>query len=156
MRTCFGDSLGRHEARPPLATALRWCDNRAIIGASPSSSRRPAMSMRKHLLAFICLISGGVLSAQPDRKSPSSQSLTDSIGVPLPAGAIARLGGTRFRRGGGGAMAISPDSSTLVTTAESGNIRFWDIATGKLLHEVREDKRRFTSALYSPDGNWFV
>src|SRR5207253_10872596 len=40
--------------------------------------------------------------------------------------------------------------------AERGSIRFWDIATGKLLHELREDKRSFTSALYSPDGKWIV
>jgi WD40 repeat protein len=118
-----------------------------------------AMATRKFLVALIgSLTVAGVLSGQPGAQSPLSQTRTDSAGDPLPPGPIARLGVTRFRHGGwNGGMTISPDSKTLVTTSETGNIRIWDIATGKLVHELRaDDKRRFQSALYSPDGKWFV
>jgi WD40 repeat protein len=115
------------------------------------------MPMRNSVSLVVCwVIAAGAASTQPDAKPASSPS-TDSAGDPLPAGAVARLGVTRFRHGGGnGGLAISPDSKTLVTTGEGGNIRFWDIASGKLLHEVKEEKRRFEGPLYSPDGKWLV
>ena len=53
-------------------------------------------------------------------------------------------------------MTISPDSKTLVTAGEGGGIRFWDIASGKLLHEVKETERNFQSPLYSPDGTRLI
>jgi WD40 repeat protein len=117
------------------------------------------MVMRGFLLAVVgSLTVVSAFSSQPGAQSPSSQARTDSAGDPLPPGPIARLGVTRFRHGGwNGGMTISPDSKTLVTTSDTGNIRLWDIATGKLVHELRADnKRRFQGALYSPDGKWFV
>jgi WD40 repeat protein len=102
------------------------------------------------------VIAAGAASTQPGAKPALSPS-TDSAGDPLPAGAVARLGVTRFRHGGwNSGMAISPDSKTLVTTGEGGDIRFWDIASGKLLHQVKEAKRQFQGPLYSPDGKWLV
>jgi WD40 repeat protein len=117
------------------------------------------MAMRRFFLALVgALTTAGAVSSQPGAQIPSAQPRTDIAGDPLPSGALARLGVTRFRHGGWNAgMTISPDSKTLVTTSETGNVRFWEIATGKLLHELREDdKRRFQSALYSPDGRWLV
>jgi WD40 repeat protein len=115
------------------------------------------MPMRNSVSLVVCwVIAAGAASTQPDAKPASSPS-TDSAGDPLPAGAVARLGVTRFRHGGwNGGMAISPDSKTLVTTGEGGDIRFWDIASGKLLHDVKEAKRHFQGPLYSPDGKWLV
>src|SRR5262245_59202779 len=108
------------------------------------------------LLVVFWAAAAGTATTQPDTK-PAPAPATDSAGDPLPAGAVARLGVTRFRHSAwNGGMAISPDSKTLATTGESGNIRFWDIASGKRLHEIKEAKRRFQDPLYSPDGKWLV
>lgn len=64
---------------------------------------------------------------------------TDRHGDPLPAGAISRLGTTRFRPGsndfGLAPGAISPDSA-LLATGERGMARLWDLKTGKELHAI--------------------
>lgn len=118
------------------------------------------MSMRNLIRAGACwlILTSAVFPQAASRPPVKSSGLTDSAGDPLPAGAVARLGVTRFRHGGANAgMAIHPDSATLVTTAESGgDVRFWEIATGKLLHRIRDDKQRFPAVAYSPDGKWFV
>src|SRR5260221_12266317 len=110
---------------------------RSDIRARESPFEAAPMAMCRILSVFVgWLIAAGVFSAQADAQPPLSRTQTDSAGDPLPAGAIARLGVTRFRHGGWNAgMTISPDSTTVVSTSETGNVRFWDIATGKLLHE---------------------
>src|SRR5262245_46080698 len=94
-------------------------------------SRRPAMSTRALICTGACrlILTSAVI---PQAGPPAALSgLVDVAGDPLPAGAVARLGVTRFRHGGWDAgMSIHPDGNTLVTTAESGaDVRFWEIAT---------------------------
>ena len=68
-------------------------------------------------------------------------------GHPLPRGAIARLGTTRFRHGGMPSHALfTPDGRMLITTGREA--RVWDVATGRLL-------RSFDAVwemVLSPDG----
>jgi RNA polymerase sigma factor (sigma-70 family) len=76
----------------------------------------------------------------------------DRLGDPLPPGAVARMGSSRFRHNTHmatlGAI-VSPDSKTLVTTSESG-VRAWSLTTGKLLYQIR-DEFDF-HPVFSPDG----
>jgi WD40 repeat protein/beta-lactamase regulating signal transducer with metallopeptidase domain len=63
----------------------------------------------------------------------------DAHGDLLPAGAVARLGTTRWRSGANiNYVAFGPDDKTLITAGQDGTVRLWDIATGK---EVRRFAR---------------
>ena len=65
---------------------------------------------------------------------------TDLAGDPLPPGAVARIGHTRYRlRGWHQQVFFSPDAKTVIAKGEQGVIRFFDADTGKdLATEVRE------------------
>jgi WD40 repeat protein len=53
------------------------------------------------------------------------------------------------------ALAFSPDSGTLYSWSGS-KIRFWDVATGKQLRELRDVGLPLYTGGFSPDGNWFA
>src|SRR5262249_20385976 len=81
----------------------------------------------------------------------------DADGDPLPAGALARMGTTRLRPGGGGGIfAISPDGKLLVT-GEQFTLRFWDLATGKHV-QVMPLPRGFTVRIirFSANGQYLA
>src|SRR4051812_9256184 len=88
------------------------------------------------LAATACLSTvgaGSLRSAPADqdqaRTGPKSQPAVDSRGDALPAGALARLGTTRLRHGGDVTfIAFGRDGKTLVTAAQDGTIRVWDLA----------------------------
>jgi WD40 repeat protein len=94
----------------------------------------------------------------PQDSTSGREVRTDIAGDPLPPGAVARLGVTRFRHTGWHTgMAVSADSKRIVTTSENGrSVRFWELATGKLLHEIREANVRHPTIAFSPNGKWFV
>jgi WD40 repeat protein len=48
--------------------------------------------------------------------------------------------------------AFSPDSRRLLTAAEDGIVRVWDVATGSRLHDLVGHGSRVLCAVYSPDG----
>jgi WD40 repeat protein len=76
----------------------------------------------------------------------------DRLGDPLPPGAVARMGSSRFRHLTHMAylgVVVSPDSKTLVTTSEYG-VRAWSLTTGKPLYHIR-DEFDF-HPVFSPDG----
>jgi RNA polymerase sigma factor (sigma-70 family) len=68
--------------------------------------------------------------SEPAKSEKGERRRTDREGVPLPPGALARLGTTRLRP-----MASTlafRDDRTFVTCGESRILRFWDVATGVL------------------------
>ncbi len=118
-------------------------------------------------LAVAVLAGGaGLLLKQPAPKeaapaaAPNLQSQgpgpTDRHGDPLPAGAVTRLGTTRFRHGDVGAqgLAFLPDGRTLIgaTTNSGHSIWFWEASTGRLRREIRTDPLSVRGFTLAPDG----
>jgi RNA polymerase sigma factor (sigma-70 family) len=80
----------------------------------------------------------------------------DRLGDPLPPGAVARMGSSRFRHlthMAGLNVVVSPDSKTLLTSSEYG-ARAWSLASGKLLYDIRDV--RYRQPAFSPDGKWLA
>jgi RNA polymerase sigma factor (sigma-70 family) len=90
---------------------------------------------------------------QLDETLPPRQ---DRLGDPLPPGAVARMGSSRFRHLTHMAslgLVVSPDGKTLLTTNEYG-IRAWSLDTGslgagKLLYQIRAE---YHYPAFSQDG----
>jgi len=83
---------------------------------------------------------------------PAAPARRDALGDPLPEGALARLGSTRFRHGGTvWHLAFSPDGKTVASSSNGQAVRIWDVKTGR---KVRESERRYGGGAlaYSPDG----
>jgi RNA polymerase sigma factor (sigma-70 family) len=98
------------------------------------------------------------VSPQPIVAAKAPQEGIDSHGDPLPAGALLRIGTTRFRDGGGTNQAIlSPDGKVLATASMSG-ITLFDLATGRRLLWIADSgvPTGFSSIgsrfAFSPDG----
>jgi WD40 repeat protein len=62
---------------------------------------------------------------------------TDLYGDPLPPGAVARLGTIRLRHADGRAVTFSEDGKRLISCGIGGEVRVWDVATGKLVRRTR-------------------
>jgi WD40 repeat protein len=84
---------------------------------------------------------------------------TDLYGDPLPAGAIARMGSTRFHLAGGVlATAFDPDGKNVMVVGRRDDgvaVRFWDVTTGKETARFTAAQRtwvNFHGAMLSPDG----
>jgi RNA polymerase sigma factor (sigma-70 family) len=116
-------------------------------------------------LFAICLFgaAGGLLAARqahhdeplaekPAHSEGEKPALTDDAESPLPPGALARLGTSRFRHAHiVSGSAFSPDGKSVATGSHLGTIRIWEAATGKLLREFKA-QTGVASLAYSPDG----
>ena len=79
---------------------------------------------------------------------------TDLLGDPLPDGALARLGSTRFLHENGVThVSYSPDGRTLASF--DGALHLWDPATGRLRQHVETGVGHGNGSVqfaYAPDG----
>jgi RNA polymerase sigma factor (sigma-70 family) len=76
----------------------------------------------------------------------------DLLGDPLPEGALARMGTTRWRAPGEvTALALAPDGKT-AAVAGRGDLRLYDVTTGKPLWTIDNLGFSAGSAAFSPDG----
>jgi WD40 repeat protein len=92
-------------------------------------------------------------SAEPPQGDEILPPRLDRLGDPLPPGAVARMGSSRFRHLTHMAslgLVVSPDGKTLLTTNED-SIRAWSMGTGKLLYQIRAEYGHDYPA-FSPDG----
>jgi WD40 repeat protein len=96
-----------------------------------------------------------LLLAVAARAEPPARA--DAQGDPLPAGALARLGTTRFRSGNFiQSVAVAPDGKTLAV-ADNQGARILDLATGKELRALKTTGYTgFTHVSFSPDGKVFA
>jgi RNA polymerase sigma factor (sigma-70 family) len=92
--------------------------------------------------------------AAPGAAHGNSPVRFDRSDDPLPAGALVRLGTTRFRcRGAVGCLAFSPDSKLLAGGSRTGNLLLlWDAATGKEMRRFEGHQGWVWGVAFSPDG----
>lgn len=92
--------------------------------------------------------------AATEPNQPSAKPM-DRNGDPLPDGAIARLGSTRFLTGQTFHMRFSPDGKRLMTSGIE-NVHFiWDAESGRQLAKVRAHESVHVT-VFSPDGKNIV
>ncbi|MFL5343087.1 MAG: WD40 repeat domain-containing protein, partial [Gemmataceae bacterium] len=97
--------------------------------------------------------------AEPAPGNPES-ARKDLYGDPLPEGALLRMGSVRLRHHTA-AIAFSSDGKTLISAGGIGDIRFWDVATGRELNRVelqgpRDLQASLRGGQITPDGKRFA
>jgi len=79
---------------------------------------------------------------------------------PLPRGATARLGTTRFRPGrtidGVEGVSFLPDNKTLALTTFEGWLEHWDAESGRFLREMKIAEPYSSKASHTPDGRFIA
>lgn len=76
----------------------------------------------------------------------------DVFGDALPDGAIGRMGSVRLRHTGLHDFAFLGDGKTVVTDGNDGQLRFWDVDTGRQIRSIILPKNPGGSSLLSRDG----
>jgi len=79
-----------------------------------------------------------------------AQAADDSLGDPLPEGAIQRLGTLRLRYSGIGDLSYLPDGRALVATGR--NLEVWDMSAGEKLETLSVGKSSIRRIQMSRDG----
>jgi RNA polymerase sigma factor (sigma-70 family) len=84
--------------------------------------------------------------ADEDRAEAAAES-------PLPAGALTRLGTSRFRHAYiVPCIAFAPDGKVLASGSFRGTVRFWEVGTGKEQRVLTAHNGGVVSMVFSPDG----
>jgi RNA polymerase sigma factor (sigma-70 family) len=86
---------------------------------------------------------------------PNEQARRDLFGDPLPAGAVARIGTTRFLQGYGSVLfplEYTADGKQLISIEAGKAVVFRDAATGKELQRIAAEGQCFFTFALSPDG----
>jgi WD40 repeat protein len=115
----------------------------------------------KSVAALVLFLSLGIWACFYPREATGQdgkvKGCVDSVGDPLPEGAITRLGSVRlFHPGGVMAVAFAPDGKTLVSGGRDTKVHLWDPLTGKELGRL-EGKGGWVGAVaFAPDGKTLV
>jgi RNA polymerase sigma factor (sigma-70 family) len=130
-----------------------------VLGLVPAGIR--GMALGKITLVSLAVVAAGTIStaagllwptgSQPrspyhdspprivhqDVTAAPTATRTDDHGDPLPQGAVARLGTTRFRHEGeAGSVVFSPDGKILAAQSREGSVFLWEARTGRLLRRI--------------------
>jgi WD40 repeat protein len=113
---------------------------------------------RARLLAVLLLSLTGIPAAvgAPIEGRPAA----DLHGDPLPPGAVARLGSIQLRHAAA-QLVFSADGKTLISAGLDGEVRFWDLTTGRLrrrqrLEQEAQPRGRSGAVALAPDGDTVV
>ncbi|MGH7173034.1 MAG: WD40 repeat domain-containing protein [Gemmataceae bacterium] len=109
---------------------------------------------RRFLMLGLLLVSSFAAWLAPSRgEGPPTPARCDALGDPLPEGAFARLGSTRFRHSDKvWCLAFSPDGKTVASGGLDEVVRFWDVKTGRQLRLSSRYSGAVAGLAYSPDG----
>jgi RNA polymerase sigma factor (sigma-70 family) len=109
-------------------------------------------------LLLVGFVAVGMFAAGPAVPTKSIARVGPSVAKnDLPEGAVARLGTMKFRHAGADQFAVRADGKTVVTGGHADTFRTWDLATGKLLAEVKRPKASEREQhLLLPDGKTFA
>lgn len=98
-----------------------------------------------------CLLSASVLMLASDRSVRPDEPVAQS--KVLPAGAVSRLGTSRFLNFGRVfSVAFSPNGKVLAAGAWDGTVHVWEVASGKEIHKFHETNGPIRALAFSPDG----
>jgi WD40 repeat protein len=82
--------------------------------------------------------------------APPDRARTDCYGDPLPPGAVARIGTVRWRHVNADYVAwVGKDR---LASVARGEMRLWDVKTGRLARPVKTGQEKVLSSALSPDG----
>jgi RNA polymerase sigma factor (sigma-70 family) len=94
-----------------------------------------------------------MVPAESGQGNESVRPATDRFGDPLPPGALARLGTLRLRhKEGCTCVTFTLDGRQLITAADDGSVRFWDLDGGREMLTLRAAEHRVSGLALSPDG----
>jgi WD40 repeat protein len=129
----------------PLATAAHgWYHRRVEFIAQPPPQRQ--VCMRPFAAACLALALTLPSPADPDAR-------TDAQGDPLPQGALARLGTSRFRAAPENPTAcLSPDGKLVAVPGPGKMVRLLDAADGAEVRSFEIDPAVPADMAFSPDG----
>ena len=157
--------LQRASIKAGAACSALKLANSTLTGVSASSLKFIAGVILTAALtsAGICLMGQNVISARdPERERNAttaaieqekpSTTTVDLLGDPLPEGAVARLGATRFRLWYAAKIAYSPDGKILFAGNQQG-VTLFDSTTGLILRQLGKELDTICwSTGVSPDG----
>lgn len=91
--------------------------------------------------------------AQAQKPQANEQPTTDFYGDPLPPGAVARLGTSRWRPGNTVTrLAFSPDNKLVASGGWNDHFVLWDAATGKVIQRYAPRHARLQAFAFQPNG----
>jgi WD40 repeat protein len=137
-------SLARGEPDRPLTREARATLERLARPQQPARAVRPRPAPP-----------GTASGSLAGPLAPEGPARRDLRGDPLPAGALARLGSTRWQAGDYvRKLAYAPDGKTLVSAGRE--IRVWDAATGRERLHFGHDNNGMATFVITPDSRWIV
>jgi WD40 repeat protein len=101
-------------------------------------------------LGVLSILATAAAGAGPERH-------IDGSGDPLPAGAVARLGSSRFRQlSPATCVAFSPDNKFLAVGSADGVVRLWNVTTGLEARKCKGHTGGVTAVRFTPNGRFIV
>ena len=147
-----------------LSAAVRTLAARAIPSVVSAKVRALAAAS---VVLLACAVGFGVTLTEEKKPSdppptktaqPPAPEAKEADGVPLPAGAVARLGSPHLRHGGWVYdIRFSADGKRIASVGSDNTVRVWDAATGKQQFVVRRMDGGFNRvAFFAPDGKMIL
>jgi WD40 repeat protein len=121
----------------------------------------------RHVLTFklavamastACILTASVgLPAQDGSKPPAADIAPprlDVHGVPLPRGAVARLGTVRLWQVGRVVYCVArgPDGKTLALAGGDNLVHLWDVVSGREIRALVGHQNEVNAVVFAPDG----